>query len=40
MAQQAEITHVGDQDGDKSFWRQYRLFHATFAQFCYVGAQG
>ncbi|KAF5369101.1 hypothetical protein D9615_010441 [Tricholomella constricta] len=39
MAQQAEMTHVGDQDGDRSFWKQYRLFHATFAQFCYVGAQ-
>ena len=24
---------------DKPFWKQYRLFHATFAQFCYTGAQ-
>lgn len=39
MAQQAELTHVGDQDNEKSFWRQYRVFHAAFAQFCYVGAQ-
>ncbi|EME48758.1 hypothetical protein DOTSEDRAFT_162512 [Dothistroma septosporum NZE10] len=22
-----------------SFWKQYRLFHAAFAQFCYTGAQ-
>ncbi|KAL1652834.1 hypothetical protein SLS61_004454 [Didymella pomorum] len=28
-------------EGNKaSFWKQYRLFHAAFAQFCYVGAQG
>ncbi|KAG4222744.1 hypothetical protein PC116_g28782, partial [Phytophthora cactorum] len=24
---------------DKPFWKQYRLFHAAFAQFCYTGAQ-
>ncbi|KAK4638601.1 L-fucose-proton symporter [Fulvia fulva] len=24
---------------DQSFWKQYRLFHAAFAQFCYTGAQ-
>lgn len=40
MAQQAELTHVGEQDGEKSFWMQYRVFHAAFAQFCYTGAQG
>lgn len=40
MAQQAELTHIGEQEGDKSFWKQYKVFHAAFAQFCYVGAQG
>jgi hypothetical protein len=40
MAQQAQITHVGEQAGEKRFWKQYRVFHAAFAQFCYVGAQG
>ncbi|KAG5635959.1 hypothetical protein H0H81_009557 [Sphagnurus paluster] len=39
MAQQAELTHVGKQEGERSFWKQYRVFHATFAQFCYCGAQ-
>ncbi|KAI6871977.1 MFS general substrate transporter [Hortaea werneckii] len=24
---------------DQPFWKQYRLFHAAFAQFCYTGAQ-
>lgn len=24
---------------DKPFWKQYRLFHAALAQFCYTGAQ-
>ncbi|KAF5003297.1 hypothetical protein FDECE_10148 [Fusarium decemcellulare] len=24
---------------DKPFWKQYTLFHAAFAQFCYAGAQ-
>lgn len=37
MAFQAEETHAGT--GDKPFWKQYKLFHATFAQFCYTGAQ-
>lgn len=37
MAFQAEETHAGT--GDKPFWKQYRLFHAAFAQFCYTGAQ-
>ncbi|KAF9692626.1 hypothetical protein EKO04_009414 [Ascochyta lentis] len=37
MAFQAEETHA---DTDSKFFRkQYRLFHATFAQFCYVGGQ-
>ncbi|KAG6857122.1 hypothetical protein H0H87_009253 [Tephrocybe sp. NHM501043] len=39
MAQQAETTHVGEQDNDRPFWAQYRVFHAAFAQFCYTGAQ-
>ncbi|KAF3044895.1 hypothetical protein E8E11_001137 [Didymella keratinophila] len=27
-------------EGNKaSFWKQYRLFHAAFTQFCYIGAQ-
>lgn len=37
MMFQAEETHVGS--GDKPFRKQYRLFHAAFAQFCYTGAQ-
>ena len=37
MAFQAEETHAGSDD--KSFWKQYRLFHAAFTQFAYVGAQ-
>ncbi|KAJ7581481.1 major facilitator superfamily domain-containing protein [Mycena floridula] len=39
MAQQAELTHVGEQQGEKPFSKQYKLFHAAFAQFCYTGAQ-
>ncbi|KAG6913991.1 hypothetical protein DXG01_003027, partial [Tephrocybe rancida] len=39
MAQQAELTHVGNQEGERPFWTQYRVFHAAFAQFCYTGAQ-
>jgi MFS transporter, FHS family, L-fucose permease len=38
MAYQASETHIGQ--ADKSFWKQYTLFHAAFAQFCYVGSQG
>lgn len=38
MAFQAEETHASA-DSTKSFWKQYRLFHASFAQFCYTGAQ-
>jgi FHS family L-fucose permease-like MFS transporter len=34
--QKAE-TH-GDED-DRPFWKQWRPFHASFAQFCYTGAQ-
>lgn len=37
MAFQAEET--GSADSDKPFKKQYRLFHASFAQFCYTGAQ-
>jgi len=37
MAFQAETTHAGTDV--KPFRKQYRLFHATFAQFCYTGAQ-
>ncbi|TDZ38722.1 Glucose/galactose transporter [Colletotrichum sidae] len=37
MAFQASETHA-NQD-DKPFVKQYRLFHASFAQFCYTGAQ-
>ena len=39
MAEQAELTHVGD-NNEKPFWKQYTLFHAAWAQFCYTGAQG
>ncbi|KAF7341804.1 L-fucose-proton symporter [Mycena sanguinolenta] len=39
MAQQAEITHVGEGQGEKPFWQQWKVFYAAFAQFCYVGAQ-
>jgi len=37
MAFQAEATQAGTDT--KPFRKQYRLFHATFAQFCYTGAQ-
>ncbi|KAK5164981.1 uncharacterized protein LTR77_009646 [Saxophila tyrrhenica] len=37
MAFQAEETHANT--AIEPFWKQYRLFHATFAQFCYTGAQ-
>ncbi|KAF2188701.1 MFS general substrate transporter [Zopfia rhizophila CBS 207.26] len=37
MAFQAEETHAGTDV--KPFRKQYRLFHAAFAQFCYTGAQ-
>jgi len=38
MAFQVAETHVDEQD--KPFWKQYKLFHATLAQFTYTGAQG
>jgi fucose permease len=38
MAFQVAETHV--EGTDKPFWKQYRLFHAAFAQFTYTGAQG
>ncbi|KAF2636831.1 MFS general substrate transporter [Massarina eburnea CBS 473.64] len=37
MAFQANETHAGTDI--KPFHKQYRLFHAAFAQFCYTGAQ-
>ncbi|TKA28589.1 hypothetical protein B0A50_02916 [Salinomyces thailandicus] len=37
MAFQAEATHANTVI--KPFRKQYRLFHAAFAQFCYTGAQ-
>ncbi|KAL8756644.1 MAG: hypothetical protein Q9199_002798 [Rusavskia elegans] len=37
MMFQAQATHVGV--AEKPFRKQYRLFHAAFAQFCYTGAQ-
>ncbi|KAJ5406917.1 hypothetical protein N7465_008201 [Penicillium sp. CMV-2018d] len=37
MAFQVAQTHVDEQD--KPFWKQYKLFHATLAQFTYTGAQ-
>ena len=38
MAYQAAETHAGE-DQDLPFRKQYRLFHAAFAQFCYTGSQ-
>jgi FHS family L-fucose permease-like MFS transporter len=38
MAFQVATTHVDEQD--KPFWKQWKLFHATLAQFTYTGAQG
>ncbi|RHZ62654.1 putative l-fucose permease [Aspergillus thermomutatus] len=37
MAFQVAETHVGEQE--KPLWKQYKLFHATLAQFTYTGAQ-
>ncbi|KAI1754680.1 MFS general substrate transporter [Xylaria castorea] len=37
MEFQASETHANADD--KPFWKQYRLFHAAAAQFCYTGAQ-
>jgi MFS transporter, FHS family, L-fucose permease len=37
MEFQAETTHANT--AVKPFYKQYRLFHAAFAQFCYTGAQ-
>ncbi|KAF7304130.1 MFS domain-containing protein [Mycena indigotica] len=41
MAQQMELTHADaiEDVNSQSFWRQYKVFFAAFAQFCYVGAQ-
>ncbi len=38
MAYQVSTTHVSEQE--KPFWKQYKLFHATLAQFTYTGSQG
>ncbi|KAI3394713.1 hypothetical protein diail_2299 [Diaporthe ilicicola] len=38
MAFQAEESQASE-DSQKPFIKQYRLFHASFAQFCYTGAQ-
>ncbi|KAK4145151.1 major facilitator superfamily domain-containing protein [Dichotomopilus funicola] len=38
MAFQANETHSGAAN-DQPFFKQWRLFHAAFAQFCYTGAQ-
>lgn len=35
--QAAETGH--DEADSQGFWKQYRLFHAAFAQFCYTGSQ-
>ena len=37
MERQVEVTHSSQ--SQKPFWKQYTLFHAAFAQFCYVGSQ-
>lgn len=37
MAFQANEAHTNEDS--KPFWKQYKLFHAAFAQFCYCGAQ-
>lgn len=37
MEFQVQETHIGGTE--KPFFKQYRLFHAAFAQFCYCGAQ-
>ena len=37
MAYQANEAHTNEDS--KPFWKQYKLFHAAFAQFCYCGAQ-
>ncbi|KAE8349137.1 major facilitator superfamily domain-containing protein [Aspergillus coremiiformis] len=37
MAFQVAATHVDEQE--KPLWKQYKLFHATLAQFTYTGAQ-
>ncbi|KAJ3830622.1 major facilitator superfamily domain-containing protein [Lentinula raphanica] len=39
MSQQADLTHGAKGDDDKPFWKQYRLFHAAWAQFAYTGSQ-
>ncbi|PHH71652.1 hypothetical protein CDD82_6392 [Ophiocordyceps australis] len=36
---EAQAQQTGDSGNTKPFRKQYRLFHAAFAQFCYTGAQ-
>ncbi|KAH6613857.1 l-fucose permease [Boeremia exigua] len=36
---EAQVQEAQVEGREASFWKQYRLFHAAFAQFCYVGAQ-
>ncbi|OAL47363.1 l-fucose permease [Pyrenochaeta sp. DS3sAY3a] len=36
---QMQLEDTSMEGKDKSFWKQYRLFHAAFAQFCYCGSQ-
>jgi MFS transporter, FHS family, L-fucose permease len=38
MELQVSATHI--RGTEKPFWKQYRLFHAAYAQFAYCGAQG
>lgn len=38
MELQVQETHL--EGTEKPFYKQYRLFHAAFTQFCYCGAQG
>ncbi|EEB95899.1 hypothetical protein MPER_05061 [Moniliophthora perniciosa FA553] len=39
MAEQAQMTHSDQKASEEPFRKQYRLFHAAWAQFCYTGAQ-
>lgn len=34
-----QASETNPADNDQPFIKQYRLFHAAFAQFCYTGAQ-
>ncbi|KAJ7177144.1 hypothetical protein C8R46DRAFT_1347004 [Mycena filopes] len=41
MAEQADVTHLGQGQGDKPFLKPDKVFYAyaSFAQFCYVASQ-